>query len=104
LAHVAKSVYYDRDLEKEKKDMEKEKRKNKQQEALTAALLDVPSGMIQTHRHVFNVDRKAILRGSAPEGNHLWDPAPSAGEIIGRHTVLGSLGNRGQSLLCNYGS
>jgi hypothetical protein len=41
-----------------------------------------PWGTVQTHVHVFNVDRKAILRGSAPRGSHLQDPALSAGEII----------------------
>jgi hypothetical protein len=34
LFHVATSIYYNRDLEKEKKDLEKEKGKDKQQEAL----------------------------------------------------------------------
>jgi hypothetical protein len=29
LVHVAKSVYYNRDLEKEKKDLEKKKRKDR---------------------------------------------------------------------------
>jgi hypothetical protein len=32
------SVYYNRDLEKERKDLEKEKRKDKRREALIAAL------------------------------------------------------------------
>jgi hypothetical protein len=38
LVHVATSVYYNRDLEKEKKDLEKEKRKDKWQEALIGTL------------------------------------------------------------------
>jgi hypothetical protein len=38
LVHVAMFVYYNGDLEKEKKDLEKEKRKDKWQEALIAAL------------------------------------------------------------------
>jgi hypothetical protein len=46
--------------------------------------------MVQIRGHVFNVDRKAILRVSDPRGSHLWDPAPSAREITGRHPVLGS--------------
>jgi hypothetical protein len=37
LVHVATSVLYNRDLEKERKDLEREKRKDKQQEALIAA-------------------------------------------------------------------
>jgi hypothetical protein len=39
---VAISVYYNRDLEKEKKDLEKEKRKDKQQEALLIVLRGSP--------------------------------------------------------------
>jgi hypothetical protein len=38
LDHVAMSVYYNRDLEKEKKELEKEKRKDKRQEALITVL------------------------------------------------------------------
>jgi hypothetical protein len=36
------SVYYNRDLEKEKKDLEKEKRKDKWQEALITVLERLP--------------------------------------------------------------
>jgi hypothetical protein len=49
----------------------------------------LPRGRVQTRGHTFNVNRQAILRGSAPGGSYLWDPAPFLGEIIGRHTVLG---------------
>jgi hypothetical protein len=38
LVPVATSVYYNRDLEKEKKDLEKEKRKDKRQEALMLSM------------------------------------------------------------------
>jgi hypothetical protein len=38
------SVYYNRDLEKEKKDLEKEKRKDKRQEALITALREASQG------------------------------------------------------------
>jgi hypothetical protein len=38
LVCVAISVYYNRDLEKEKKNLEREKRKDKWQEALISAL------------------------------------------------------------------
>jgi hypothetical protein len=38
LVCIATSIYYNRDLEKEKKDLEREKRKDKQQEALITAL------------------------------------------------------------------
>jgi hypothetical protein len=47
LVHVATSVYYNRDLEKEKKDLEKEKRKDKEQEALIT-VLSLPWGKVQT--------------------------------------------------------
>jgi hypothetical protein len=44
LGHVATSVYYNRDLEKEKKDLEKAKRKDKWQEALIAVLRKASPG------------------------------------------------------------
>jgi hypothetical protein len=83
LVCVDTSVYYDRDLEKEKKDLEREKRKDKQ-EALIVALREVPQGRVKTQGYVFNVDSQAILGGSVPRGSHVWDPAPFAGEIIER--------------------
>jgi hypothetical protein len=98
LVRVATSVYYNRDLEKERKDLEREKRKDKQQEALITVLQEAPGGKVQTQGHAFNVDRLAILGGSAPRESYLWDPAPFVGENIGRHTVPSSQGNRGQSL------
>jgi hypothetical protein len=42
LVRVATSVYYNRDLEKERKDLEREKRKDKRQEALITALRGSP--------------------------------------------------------------
>jgi hypothetical protein len=39
---VATSVYYNRDLEKERKDLEREKRKDKRQEVLITALRGSP--------------------------------------------------------------
>jgi hypothetical protein len=44
LVHVATSIYYNRDLEKEKKDLERKKRKDKGQKALIPALRKVPLG------------------------------------------------------------
>jgi hypothetical protein len=38
------SVYYNRDLEKERKDLEKKKRKDKRQEALITVLREAPPG------------------------------------------------------------
>jgi hypothetical protein len=42
LFHEATSVYYKRNVEKEKKDLEKERRKDKWQEALICALWEAP--------------------------------------------------------------
>jgi hypothetical protein len=56
-----------------------------------------PWGRVQTQEHLLNVDRQAISGGSVPWGSHLRGPAPFAGEIIGRHTVLGSQRNQDQS-------
>jgi hypothetical protein len=52
LAHKAKSIHYNRDLEKEK-DLEREKRKDKQQEALITALRQVPPGQSPNPRAYF---------------------------------------------------
>jgi hypothetical protein len=41
LVHAATSIYYNRDLEKDKKDTEREKRKDRQKEALIAGLQEV---------------------------------------------------------------
>jgi hypothetical protein len=87
------SVYYNRNLEKEKKDLEKEMRKDKWQEALIAVSERLPLGKVQTQGHAFSVDRQAILGGSAPRESFLWDPAPFFGENIGSHTVSSSPGN-----------
>jgi hypothetical protein len=53
LVCVATSVYYNRDLEKEKKDLEKEKRSDKQQEALIAALREASLGQSPNLRTYF---------------------------------------------------
>jgi hypothetical protein len=47
LVHIATSIYYNRDLEKEKKDLEKEKRKDKWQEGLITAER-LPQDKVQT--------------------------------------------------------
>jgi hypothetical protein len=86
--HYCQHVYYNRDLEKERKDLKRENRKDKGQE---------------THM-LSNMDRQAILGGSAPGESCLQDPAPFVGENIGRHTVPGSQGNQGHSLPPNDGS
>jgi hypothetical protein len=53
LVCVATSVYYNRDLEKEKKDLEKEKRKDKQQEALIIMLREASPGQSPNQRTYF---------------------------------------------------
>jgi hypothetical protein len=53
LVHVATSVYYYRDLEKERKDLEKEKRKDKQQEALITVLREASPGQSPNLRTCF---------------------------------------------------
>jgi hypothetical protein len=53
LVHIAISVYYNRDLEKEKKDLEREKRKDKWQEALITALREAPLGQSPNMRTSF---------------------------------------------------
>jgi hypothetical protein len=99
-------VYYDKDMEKEKKRRNwrgKRKRINHRKIWLQCSGR-FPWSRVQTQGHVFNVDRQTIVRGSAPRGSYLQDPAPFAREITERHTVLSSQENRGQSLLPNDGS
>jgi hypothetical protein len=104
LVCVATSVCYNRDLKKEKKILEKEKRKDKWQEALITVLREASPGQSPNPRNAYNVDRQAGLGGSAPGESYLQDTAPFLGENIGRHTVLSSQGNQGQSLPPNNGS
>jgi rubrerythrin len=62
LVHVATSVYYNRNLEKERKDLKKEKRKNKQQEALITALRETPSGQSPNLRTCFQCKQAGHFR------------------------------------------
>jgi rubrerythrin len=66
LVCVATSVYYNRDLEKEKKDLEKEKRKDKRQEALTAALREASPGPSPNLR----------TRFQCGQAGHFWRECP----------------------------
>jgi hypothetical protein len=104
LVCVTTSIYYNMDLEEEKKNIEKETRKDKQQEALIAGSEMLPWGKVQTQGHAFHVDRQAILGGSASRESYFWDSAPFVRENTGRNTVPGSPGNRDQSLPPNDGS
>jgi hypothetical protein len=92
LVHIATSVYYNRDLEKEKKDLEKEKRKDKWKEALITALREVPLGQSPNPRTCFQCEQAGHFWRECPRGSHLQDSALFFGEIIGRHTVLSSQG------------
>jgi hypothetical protein len=53
LVCVATSVYYNRDLEKEKKNLEKEKRRDKWQEALIAVIREAFLGQNPNPRICF---------------------------------------------------
>jgi hypothetical protein len=76
------SVYYNRNLEKEKKDLEKEMRKDKWQEALIAVSERLPLGKVQTQGHAFSVDRQAILGGSAPRESYSGTLAHFLGKTL----------------------
>jgi hypothetical protein len=96
LVHIATSIYYNRDLEKEKKDLEREKRKGKQQEALMAALREVSLGQSPNLRAYFQCGQAGHFRRECPQrkpppgpcaicqGNHWkahcprfsWEPRP----------------------------
>jgi hypothetical protein len=64
--HVATSVYYNRDLEKEKKDREKEKRKDKWQEALITALREASPGQSPNLRTCFQCGQAGYFRRECP--------------------------------------
>jgi hypothetical protein len=56
------SVYYNRDLEKEKKDLEKKKRKDRWQEALIIALREASPGQSPNPRTCFQCGQAGHFR------------------------------------------
>jgi hypothetical protein len=66
LVRVATSIYYNRDLEKEKKALEREKRKDKQQEALIAELREASLGQSSNPRTCFPYYQAGHFRRECP--------------------------------------
>jgi rubrerythrin len=62
LVHVATSIYYNRDLRKEKEDLEKEKRKDKWQEALITTLRESSPGQSPNPRTCFQCGQAGHFR------------------------------------------
>jgi hypothetical protein len=62
LVHIATSVYYNRDLEKERKDLEKERRKGKWQQALITAIRKASAGQSSNLRTYFQCGKAGHFR------------------------------------------
>jgi hypothetical protein len=76
LVHVATSVYYNRDLEKERKDLEKENRKDKWQEALITVLRGAPPGQSPNLRTYFQRAQAGHFRRVCPWRKLPLGPCP----------------------------
>jgi hypothetical protein len=66
LVCIATSLYYNRDLEKEKKELEREKRKDKWQEAPTAVLREAPLEQSPNQRTRFQCGQAGRFRRECP--------------------------------------
>jgi hypothetical protein len=93
LVCLATFIYYNRDLEKEKKDLEREKRKDKQQEALITVLREVPPGQNPNTRTCFQCReadhfRKGVFPEEASSGNLLHFPGKSGPPIQAPGTTI----------------
>jgi hypothetical protein len=67
LVHIATSINYNRDLEKEKKNLEREKKKNKWQEALITVLKEAPLGQSPNPRTCFQCRKVGHFRRVSTE-------------------------------------
>jgi hypothetical protein len=76
LVHVAMSIYYNRDLQKEKKDLGKGKRKDKWQEALSASFREASQGQSLNPRTCFQCGQAGHFRRQSPQRKLILGPCP----------------------------